>query len=131
MTMLRGFKQSHASFIGKNNESKCKALLVLLWHQREGHRKGLTHGEVVKKAGIPYNSFRAGKFHEWNYISRETIHLKGRQPCYAYNIALRGKLILARVPNDVMDRYIREIKGESNDNNSENQYEKRTQTTIR
>ena len=104
------FKPVFATFKGKHNESKSKALLCL-WDAKQRGLSGLSLKLLAFESSVSYAYLKArlGKWHSWGYVARYIT--KGRlRPVFSYKIAARGERFLdERVPHDVLARYIEEM----------------------
>lgn len=107
--IIRKFKISRASFKGKNNASKIKALLVLYMVKNEWHkRQGIGVAELAQISGVSYKYLKARLkyWHWWAYVYRH-----GRERPYSYTICERGeRFIESIVPRPLLDGYIAEIR---------------------
>jgi hypothetical protein len=111
---IKNRKEHRATFNGCHNAVKTKVLIVLFHRQyTEELGSGLTAKQISIIAGVNYDTLlsRLGKWHSWGYIRRVgKVDGNGRL-VFHYSIASRGRnFIEARVPGDVLSRYIREIR---------------------
>ena len=100
-----------ATFHGKHNEAKSKALITLLGRKERGYG-GLTLRELARESSVSYEYLksRLGKWYQWKYITRRVTNGDIR-PVYTYSIALRGEAFVKnRIPPDVLAIYISELK---------------------
>ena len=105
------FRPVIATFKGKHNEAKSKALIMLL-DSKQKDQGGLTLKQLATVSGVSYEYLksRLGKWHEWKYVRRHIT--KGRnRPVYSYLIAIRGeRFVQTIIPPYVLARYIEELK---------------------
>jgi hypothetical protein len=109
------FRPVIATFHGKHNECKSKALIILL--DRKGKAQGgLTLKQLALASNVSYEYLksRLGKWHEWQYVRRYITHGRNR-PVYSYSIAARGeRFVQMRIPTQVLDTYISELNEYNN-----------------
>lgn len=95
-----------ATFRGKHNEAKSKALITLLDRKEQGDGS-LTLRELARVSLVSYNYLksRLGKWYQWKYITRRIANGKNR-PVYTYSIAVRGEVFVkTRIPPILLARY--------------------------
>ena len=111
-------RRHRATFEGRHNSVKTKTLVVLYHRQfTEGLNTGLTAKQIALLAGVNLGSVlsRAGSWYRWGYIGRRAKTDGNGRPAYFYSLAGRGKnFIESRVPQDVLNRYIKEIREHQN-----------------
>lgn len=96
-----------ASFNGKRNVSKGKALLILQHFDGEY----LTANEIHHATGVrlSYLHQRLSFWYNIRYINRKLTD-RGGHPCYEYKLADRGRRFVdIRMPAETRDKYIEEI----------------------
>ena len=111
--MIRTYRPIRATFNGKHNACKSKAFIILLDRQQKG-LGGLTLKQLALASSVSYQYLksRLGVWHSWKYINRRvtTNGIKGK-PVFSYSISARGtKFVKERIPPDVFNRYIAELK---------------------
>lgn len=110
----RKFKVVRATFNGKHNASKIKALLVLYMVKHEWRkRQGIGVAELADISGVSYKYLKArlSRWHLWLYVLRYPCNkiIRGK-PC-RYAIAARGEhFLIDIVPRKLLDDYIAEIR---------------------
>jgi hypothetical protein len=92
------YKQSIASFRGRNNRTKTKILTFLNDRATRGNKKYFTAVELVLYCGVNRNYLRCriGKWYDWRYLKRRPVQ-KDNTLMYEYAIAERGKHFLADI----------------------------------
>ena len=105
------FQPVIATFNGRHNEAKSKALITLLDYKEQG-LGGLTLKELARQSSVSYEYLksRLGKWYEWKYVTRRaTVNVD--RPVYSYSIAARGRHFVEDIiPSDVLAQYMIELK---------------------
>ncbi len=98
------YRKPMATFRGKHNSSKSKAIIVLNHRKYQLHKStGLSARELYLATGVNYAYLQArlNKWVEWHYLNRyATGAIKGR-PLWHYRISTRG----TRFMNDILNHY--------------------------
>jgi len=100
-----------ATFRGKHNEAKSKALITLLDRKERGYGS-LTLRELARESSVSYEYLksRLGKWYQWKYVTRRVTDGSTR-PVYSYSITVRGEsFVKTRIPPGVLAIYISELK---------------------
>ena len=101
-----------ATFNGKHNMMKSKALMILL-DRRQKEQGGLTLKQLALSSSVSYEYLKArlGVWHGWKYVNRRVTTNGKNKPVFSYSIAARGiRFVNERIPQAVFDRYIMELK---------------------
>ncbi len=97
-----------ADFTGKNNSSKGKVLIYLLYKKGQFRTARQLHDET----GVSYDYLRARLSFWYNirYINRKVVTPRRGRPMWAYCIAERGEhFVNSRIPVEKHNEYVGEI----------------------
>jgi len=109
---IRTYRPVIATFNGKHNQMKSKALIILL-DRKQKELGGLTLKQLTIASSVSYEYLKArlGVWHGWRYVNRRVTTNGKNKPVFSYSIAARGiKFVNERIPPDVVHRYIMELK---------------------
>ena len=111
VTIIHGHAIYPATFRGKHNSTKGRALLLLwIWKHIQHRRKGLPCRKlaIYSRCGIASVFTGVTKWTKWGYIERKLCKV-GNQQLYTYRLAEKGERFCKRMPVEVRVRLLRSM----------------------